>query len=165
MSGNIAAREAHSARVTMSSEIRNPWPAKTPGERIQCLETVKTCGERLVTWECTAAMLGVNQSTLWRWRKKAPEIDAAYAMGKQVTGAKIAQRLEAKALDPEEEGNTQALLHMSKHYLAMGDKSTQTVVTPEDLAPGEDEDERKERRSVALSILGLSALDGVGDGD
>lgn len=143
----------------VESTTKGRWQGQTPERRKTALATINECGRQGQTWACTAALLGIAERTLRTWKEDDPEgkIATAYEAGRQETGAKLAKRLQAKALDPLEDGNTVALVHATKHFLKMGDKVTQAVVTPEDLAGGDDK-AAKDKRRAALSILGLDAL-------
>lgn len=145
---------------------KGPWQKQTPGRRKSALATIKECGRQGQTWACTAALVGVSERCLRNWKADdaSGKISTAYEAGRQETGAKLAKRLQAKALDPDEDGNTVALVHATKHFLKMSDKITASVVTPSDLA-GDGPGDAKARRSAALRILDLSALDGPDEGE
>lgn len=159
------------AKAKAKSKAKQGWPKKTPKERKQCMTTIHACGARLMRWEQVAAMLGVSRNTLWEWRRTDPKIDSMYELGKSELAEKLFERLEEKALAgglvqmrdgtviSGEEGNTQALLHLSKRALDLGDKQTNVNVTPGDFDVDDNEKPDKQaRRDEALDILGLSAL-------
>jgi len=142
------------------------WQSKGERERMRILGIVKGCGELNCTWKRTAALLGVAEITLIRWRRDDPEgkIETAHETGKAEAGKEIMGLMMDRARDAEAAGSSSVLIHLSRHLCDMSDRSTHSVVTPGDLA-GDDASARKERRSVALDMLGLSALDGGGGGD
>ena len=137
------------------------WQTKTPKERETILKTIKAAGKLNCTWKRTAAMLGVTEHTLIRWRKDDPEgkIDTAHEAGKAEAGEEVMDRMRSRARDAEAHGSSSVLIHLSKSLCNMGDSSTHKVVTPGDLAPGDGKSDRLGRRAVALDMLGLSALD------
>lgn len=142
------------------------WQSKGERERMRILGIVKGCGAMNCTWKRTAALLGVAEVTLIRWRRDDPEgkIETAHETGKAEAGKEIMGLMMDRARDVEAQGSSSVLIHLSKHLCDMSDRSTHSVVTPGDLA-GDDASARQERRAVALDMLGLSALDGGSDGD
>lgn len=158
------------------TRIKQGWPKKTPKEREQCLSTIRACGSQMMKWAEVAAMLGVSRDTLWHWRKSDSKIDEIYSFGRADLAEEIFERLKEKALAggvvkcqgdhvSGEEGNTAALLLISKRLLDLGDVSTHQVVTPSDLAGDKDEAGHDERRTVALRMLDLEMLDfPIGEG-
>ena len=142
------------------------WQSKGERERMRILGIVKGCGAMNCTWKRTAALLGVAEVTLIRWRRGDPEgkIETAHETGKAEAGKEIMGLMMDRARDAEAQGSSSVLIHLSKHLCDMRDRSTHSVVTPGDLA-GDDASARQERRAVALDMLGLSALDGGSDGD
>ena len=138
---------------------KHPWQNKSEHEREQVLKTVHACGRHRYTWGNTAALLGVSDGQLRAWKRDDPQgkIAMAYEAGSQETAAKIASRLQEKALSPNEDGNTPALILMAKHYLRMGDKQTNVNVGLD--APGEDSKPSDvERYNLGLEVLGLGSL-------
>lgn len=142
------------------------WQSKGAKERARILGIVNGCGELNCTWKRTAALLGVAEITLIRWRRDDPEgkIETAYEVGKAEAGKEIMGLMMDRARDAEAQGSSSVLIHLSRHLCDMSDRSTHSVVTPGDLA-GDDASARHERRAVALDMLGLSALDRSTDGD
>lgn len=136
------------------------WQSKTPAERKTILGIVRGAGALNCSWKRTAALLDVHETTLIRWRHDDPEgkIDTAYEVGKASAGKKVMGWMMDRAADPDAPGSAGVLIHLSKSLCNMSDKSTHAVVTPEDLA-GEGKENAGARRSAALSILGLEALD------
>lgn len=120
-------------------------------------------------WEQVAAMLGVSRTTLFYWRKSDSKIDSIFELGKSDLATKLADRMIEKALAgglvqtrsgehvSGEEGNTSALIHLSKRALDLEDKQVNVNVTPEDLAGGDNS--TAARRHEALVILGLEMLE------
>jgi len=139
----------------VDSTTKGPWQNLSTERRQQVLATVHTCGSQRQTWACTAALIGISERQLRTWKAGDPEgkIVTAYETGKQETASIVAKRM----IELAEERNPEILKHMSKHFLGMSDKSTQTVVTPSDLAGGTGSD-AKARRRAALAVLGLEAL-------
>ena len=137
---------------------KHPWQKQSAERRKQVLATVRACGRQGFTWISVAAMLEVAPRTLEYWKADDQEgkIRTAYAAGANETAKKISARLEAKALDPYEDGNTPALIHMSKHFLRMGDKQTNVNVDAGEAAKSKGSD--AERWREALTHLGLEAL-------
>lgn len=147
--------------------IKPGWLKKTGKEREQCLKTVRACGSKLMHWSEVAAMLGVSKTTLWHWRKSDPKIDTMYAFGKSDLAERVAERLTEKALaggvvrDKDgnviggEEGNTQALIHLSKKVMDLGDKQTSVNIDAKDVAESKGGDERF---GEVLDMLGLGQL-------
>ncbi len=159
------------AKTKAKTKPKQGWPKKTAKERKQCMRTIHACGTRLMRWEQVAAMLGVSRDTLWQWRRTDPKIDSMYELGKSELAEKLAGRLIEKAMAgglvqtrygeviSGEEGNTQALLHLSKRALDLGDKQTNVNVSPGDFVGDDNEKPDKQaRRDEALDILGLGAL-------
>lgn len=136
------------------------WQSKGERERMRILRIVKGCGELNCTWKRTAALLGVAEVTLIRWRRDDPEgkIETAYETGKAEAGREIMGLMMDRARDAEAAGSSSVLIHLSKHLCDMSDRSTHSVVTPSDLAGG-DASTDAAKRSAALRILGLEALD------
>lgn len=135
------------------------WQCKTPEERKAILGIVKGAGALNCNWKRTAALLDIHETTLIRWRNDDPEgkIETAHEVGRSEAGQIVMDEMMARAVDRENPGSAGILIHLSKSLCNMGDKVTQAVVTPEDLAGGDDK-AAKDKRRAALSILGLDAL-------
>jgi len=143
-----------------ANEPGSGWQSKSEGERKRILGVVEAAGRMGFSWKRTAGLLGVAEKTLIRWRKDDPKgvIDLARETGKAKGGEEVVDLMFDFVRNPEAKGAASVLIHLSKHLADMGDKSTHTVVTPKDLAGGDDGTEDA-RRSYALKALGLEALD------
>ena len=146
--------------MTQTSEPggEHPWQNKSESERARILETIKAASAMNANWTRISALLGVSQRQLRNWRYDDPKglIEMAFENGRAETGKMVFDGLTDIAKNPEHDDQARVLIHLSKHYLGMSDKSTQTVVTPGDLAEPSDP---ASKRSEALRILGLEALD------
>lgn len=142
------------------------WQNKQPVERKTILRGVRACGAQAQTWRGTAAHLGVSWETLKAWKRDDPEgkIAVAYQVGRSELAGRIASRIIEKALNPEESGNTRALIELSRHYLDMAPGRACAVVSPADIEDPDlgptAEDSAASSRQRALEMLGLEALDG-----
>ena len=166
----VHTRSTHHKAEMADSRIKKGWARKSHGEREQALKTVRVCGSRLMPWKETASMLGVHVDTLWQWRRADPKINIMYAMGRADLGAKLSDRLIGKALaggvvkDEDgvivegEEGNTSALIHLSKRVLDLGDKQTNINIDPTAPAAQERGADAEERFYAALQMLNIEGL-------